>query len=393
MMNTTDLYPTGLLAPDVVPESAQQTAAWQALATVIDPEIRQPITTLGMVSAVEFSETDDITVVIRLTIAGCPMQDTIHNDVAKALARVAAGEVSVRLTSMTPEQRVALQENLTANRPRNPFGKESLTKIYAVASGKGGVGKSTITANLAVGLADQGLSVGLIDADIHGFSIPGLLGITTKPTKVQDLIMPPVAYGVKVMSIGMFLDTDQPVAWRGPMLHRALEQFVTDVYWGDLDVLLIDLPPGTGDIAISTAQLLPTAELLVITTPEHTAAQVAARAGQLSTQTDQPVSGVIENMAPMRLPDGTTIDVFGSGGGQAVSERLTQVLEQDVELLGSIPLDPVLRADSEQGTPTIVTSPASGAGQALGGIVAKLASTPRGLSRRKLPVTARHTRH
>lgn len=391
-MNPTELHPAGLLAPDVKPESDEQIAAWRALTTVIDPEIRQPITSLGMVSAVEFNENSDITVVIRLTIAGCPMQDTIHNDVATALARVTAGEVSVRLTSMTPEQRVALQENLTANRPRNPFGKESLTKIYAVASGKGGVGKSTITANLAVGLAAQGLSVGLIDADIHGFSIPGLLGITTKPTKVEDLIMPPLAYGVKVMSIGMFLDTDQPVAWRGPMLHRALEQFVTDVYWGDLDVLLIDLPPGTGDIAISTAQLLPNAELLVITTPEHTAAQVAARAGQLSTQTDQPVSGVIENMGPMQLPDGTFIDVFGSGGGQAVSDRLSHVLEQDVPLLGSIPLDPVLRADSEMGTPTIVASTESGAGQALGDIVARLASTPRGLSGRKLPVTPRHTK-
>ncbi|MDN6533424.1 MAG: Mrp/NBP35 family ATP-binding protein [Yaniella sp.] len=391
-MNPPELHPAGLLAPDVKPESEEQIAAWRALTTVIDPEIRQPITSLGMVSAVEFNENRDITVVIRLTIAGCPMQDTIHNDVATALARVTAGEVSVRLTSMTPEQRVALQENLTANRPRNPFGKESLTKIFAVASGKGGVGKSTITANLAVGLAAHGLSVGLIDADIHGFSIPGLLGITTKPTKVEDLIMPPLAYGVKVMSIGMFLDTDQPVAWRGPMLHRALEQFVTDVYWGDLDVLLIDLPPGTGDIAISTAQLLPNAELLVITTPEHTAAQVAARAGQLSTQTEQPVSGVIENMGPMQLPDGTFIEVFGSGGGQAVSDRLSHVLDQDVPLLGSIPLDPVLRADSETGTPTIVISPESGAGQALGDIVARLASTPRGLSGRKLPVTARHTK-
>lgn len=392
-MNPTDLYPTGILTPDVAPDSAKQAAAWKALATVIDPEIRQPITTLGMVSAVEFNETDDVTVTIRLTISGCPMQDTIHNDVATALARAADGQVSVRLTSMTPEQRVALQENLTEDRPRNPFGKESLTKIYAVASGKGGVGKSTITANLAVGLAARGLSVGLIDADIHGFSVPGLLGITAKPTKVEDLIMPPIAYGVKVMSIGMFLDTDQPVAWRGPMLHRALEQFVTDVYWGDLDVLLIDLPPGTGDIAISTAQLLPNAELLVITTPEHTAARVAARAGQLSTQTNQPVSGVIENMGPMQLPDGTVLDVFGSGGGQAVSARLTSVLEQDVPLLGSIPLDPVLRADSENGTPSIVASPESGAGQALGDIVATLAGTPRGLSGRKLPVTARHTQH
>lgn len=392
-MNTNDLHPSGVLAPDIAPTTGPQIAAWQALAGVIDPEIRQPITALGMVASVEFDEHDNATVTIRLTISGCPMQDTIHADVSKALADVTAGQVHVRLSAMTPEQRVALQENLTASRPKNPFGKESLTKIYAVASGKGGVGKSTITANLAVGLANRGLSVGLIDADIHGFSIPGLLGITTKPTKVQDMIMPPVAYGVKVMSIGMFLDTDQPVAWRGPMLHRALEQFVSDAYWGDLDVLLIDLPPGTGDIAISTAQLLPNAELLVITTPEHTAAQVAARAGQLSTQTGQPVSGVIENMGPMQLPDGTVIDVFGSGGGQAVSSRLSDVLAQDVPLLGSIPLDPVLRADSEAGTPSIVASPESSAGKALGDIAAALAQSPRGLAGRKLSVSIKHPGH
>ncbi len=385
---TTDLHPGGVLAPDIVPETPQQIAAWQALAKVIDPEIRQPITALGMVASVDLNQAG-ISVTIRLTISGCPMQDTIHKDVASALEGLAEGSVHVQLTTMSPEQRVALQDNLTASRPRNPFGKGSLTKIFAVASGKGGVGKSTITANLAVGLAARGLSVGLIDADIHGFSIPGLLGITAKPTKVQDMILPPIAHEVKVMSIGMFLDTDQPVAWRGPMLHRALEQFVTEVYWGDLDMLLIDLPPGTGDIAISTAQLLPNAELLVVTTPEHTAAQVAARAGQLSTQTEQPVAGVIENMGPMQLPDGTMIEVFGSGGGEAVSTRLSHVLDQQVPLLGSIPLDPVLRADSEHGTPCVVQSPTSAAGSALDEVVTRLAGTPRGLAGRKLPVTPR----
>ena len=386
MTASSDLYPGGVLAPDSAPTSDRELQAWQALQDVIDPEIRQPITALGMVAAVEFSG-DDVAVAIRLTIAGCPMQDTIHRDVATALGAVTDGNVAVRLSSMTPEQRVALQDHLTAARPKNPFGPDSLTKVYAVASGKGGVGKSTITANLAVGLAQRGLSVGLIDADIHGFSIPGLLGVDSKPTKVQDMIMPPLAYGVKVMSIGMFLDSDQPVAWRGPMLHRALEQFITDVYWGDLDVLLIDLPPGTGDIAISTAQLLPTAELLVITTPEHTAAQVAARAGQLSTQTNQPVRGVIENMGPLQLPDGSFLEVFGSGGGRAVSERLRDVLGQPVPLLGTIPLDPTLRSDSEAGTPTVEVSPKAAAGQALQLIVDQLATTPRGLSGRKLPVS------
>ncbi len=386
MTDSTDLHPGGVLAPDRVPHSPREVQAWRALDAVIDPEIRQPITVLGMVAAVEFTH-EDIAVTIRLTIDGCPMQDTIQADVAAALQSVTEGRVTVTLTTMTPEQRVALQDHLTASRPKNPFDTDSLTKVYAVASGKGGVGKSTITANLAVGLAQRGLAVGLIDADIHGFSIPGLLGVTTKPTKVEDMIMPPIAYGVKVMSIGMFLDSDQPVAWRGPMLHRALEQFITDVYWGDLDVLLIDLPPGTGDIAISTAQLLPTAELVVITTPEHTAAQVAARAGQLSTQTNQPVAGVIENMGPLQLPDGSFLEVFGSGGGQAVSDRLSSVLDQRVPLLGSIPLDPVLRADSEAGTPSVVASPKAASGQALDKIVTQLATTPRGLAGRKLPVS------
>src|SRR5690625_1929971 len=191
------------------------------------------------------------------------------------------------------------------------------------------------------------------------------------------------------MSIGMFLDADHPVAWRGPMLHRALEQFVTEVYWGDLDMLLIDLPPGTGDIAISTAQLLPNAELLVVTTPEHTAAQVAARAGQLSTQTEQPVAGVIENIGPMQLSDGTVIDGFGSGGGQAVSAARSYVVDQQVLVLRSLPLHPVLRADSAHGTPCIIQLATSAAGSALAEVVARLAGTPRGLARTKLPVTPR----
>lgn len=363
------------------------------LAGVIDPELRRPITELGMLGDVTVTDTDEGTVLrvqIRLTVAGCPLRGTIHDDVTAALDGLdGMARVDVDLTVMTPEQRAALKDQLTAGRPANPFGPETLTRIFAVASGKGGVGKSTVTANLAAGFAARGYSVGLIDADIHGFSIPGLLGVDQAPTRMEGMILPPVAHGIKVISIGMFLDTDQPVAWRGPMLHRALEQFVTDVYWGDLDLLFIDLPPGTGDIAISAAQLLPSAELLVVTTPQHAAAQVAARAGQLSTQTQQPVAGVIENMAAMTLPDGTVLDLFGSGGGQQVSERLTEALETPVSLLGSVPLDPVLRADGDAGEPTMLAHPDSPAATALDQVVTALASRGRGLAGRRLPVSPR----
>ncbi|MCK1812431.1 Mrp/NBP35 family ATP-binding protein [Micrococcus sp. XM4230A] len=258
-----------------------------------------------------------------------------------------------------------------------------------MASGKGGVGKSSVTANLAVALAARGLAVGLIDADVHGYSIPGLLGVTGTPTKLDRMILPPVVRDVKVISIGMFLDADRPVAWRGPMLHRALEQFVTDVHWGDLDVLLVDLPPGTGDIAISTAQLLPASELLVVTTPQHAAAQVAARAGQLAEQTGQTVAGVVENMGPMTLPDGTVLDVFGTGGGAEVAERLSGVLGTQVPLLGTVPLDPALRAGGDAGDPVVVSAPESPAGRALAEIAQRLAVRPRGLAGRPLPFTPR----
>jgi len=384
----TDLHPTGVLAPEVSPESAREIQAWKALAKVIDPEISQPITKLGMVAAVEFSG-ENIEVVIRLTISGCPMRETISADVTRALEDLVSGNVTVNLQSMTKEQRLALQDDLTGARPKNPFGKDSLTKIYAVASGKGGVGKSTITANLAAGLARTGLSVGLIDADVYGFSIPRIMGISTKPTKVQDMILPPVAHGVKVMSIGLLVAKDQPVVWRGPMLHKALQQFITDTYWGDLDVLLVDLPPGTGDIAISSAELLPDAQLLVITTPESTSSDVAARAGQISIQTHQPVAGVIENMGPMELQDGTVVNIFGSGGGIAVSEHLTSVLEKDIPLMATIPLDPTLRSDSEKGIPSVIASPNCSAASALSKLVHELASAPRSLFGRKLPVSPR----
>ena len=378
----------GLHVPEV--RTGLERRALERLAAVQDPEIRRPVTELGMVESVVETAPGALEVTVLLTIAACPLRGSIQADVTAAVADVpGCASVDVKVGVMSPERRLALQDALRDARPANPFGEGSLARVLAVASGKGGVGKSSVTANLAVALAARGLAVGLIDADVHGYSIPGLLGVTASPTKLDRMILPPVVRDVKVISIGMFLDEDRPVAWRGPMLHRALEQFVTDVHWGDLDVLLVDLPPGTGDIAISTAQLLPASELLVVTTPQHAAAQVAARAGQLAEQTGQAVAGVVENMGPMTLPDGTVLDVFGAGGGQEVADRLARVLGADVPLLGTVPLDPALRRGGDAGDPVVLAEPDSPAGRALGAVAERLAVRPRGLAGRRLPVAPR----
>lgn len=364
-----------------------------ALATVIDPELRRPITELGMVESVESSDVGQVHAVVRLTIAGCPLRETITRDVTQALETLdGVTGVSVELTVMTAEQRAELKERLKGAGPERgiPFNDESsLTRIYAVASGKGGVGKSSITVNLACALAAKGLRVGIVDADIYGFSVPGLMGITQSPTRVDEMILPPVAHGVKVISIGMFVAGNQPVAWRGPMLHRALEQFLGDVYFGDLDILLLDLPPGTGDVAISVAQLLPKAEILVVTTPQAAAADVAERAGAIAVQTGQTVAGVIENMSFLTLPDGSTMELFGSGGGQILAKRLSQSVNSTVELLGQIPLDVALREGGDVGMPIVLADPDSAAAQALLSIAGKLSVRPRGLAGMKLGVTPR----
>jgi ATP-binding protein involved in chromosome partitioning len=278
-----------------------------------------------------------------------------------------------------------------------PFGPGSLTRVIAVTSGKGGVGKSTVTANLAVALAARGLAVGLVDADVHGFSIPGLLGLvnpdgtTAQPTRIDEIMLPPVAHGVKVISIGMFLQRsggDAPVgavAWRGPMLHRTVQQFLTDVYFGDLDVLVLDMPPGTGDIAISVGQLLPNADVVVVTTPQAAASDVAVRSGLVARQTGQRVAGVIENMAAMTLPDGTELALFGSGGGADVADALSQP-DAPVAVLGSIPLSPALREAGDAGLPLVVAHPDDPAARAIEGIADALAATPRGLSGRSLTI-------
>ncbi len=309
-----------------------------ALATVEDPEIHRPITELGMVKSREVR--DGVAyVAVFLTISGCPMRDTITARVTDAVGRVpGVTSVEVELDVMSEEQRKTLRETLVGRDEREiPFAQPgSLTRVYAIASGKGGVGKSSMTANLAVHMAQSGLSVGIVDADIYGHSIPRILGATDSPVMVEGMIMPPQAYGVRVISMLPFKPGGvwQPVAFRGPMLHRALQQFLADVWWGDLDVLLLDLPPGTGDVAISVAQLLPNAEVVVVTTPQTAAAEVAIRAGMLSQQTKTRVTGVIENMSSFPCPHcGEPMDLFGSGGGQLVSDTLTKELGYDVPLM------------------------------------------------------------
>lgn len=370
-----------------------QEAVSAALATVIDPELRRPITELGMVESVAISDGGHVSLAVLLTISGCPLRDTITADSRAALAAVpGVTGVDVELKVMSQAQRDALKELLRgAGGQRGiPFNQAgSLTKVFAVASGKGGVGKSSVTVNLACSLAARGLRVGIVDADVHGFSVPALMGITQAPTRVDDLILPPVAYGVKVISIGMFVAGNQPVAWRGPMLHRALEQFLTDVYFGDLDALFLDLPPGTGDIAISVAQLLPKAEILVVTTPQSAAADVAERAGAIATQTGQKIAGVVENMSYLDLPDGSRMDLFGSGGGALLAERLSATVSGNVPLLGQIPLDIKLREGGDAGTPIVLAEPETAAAKALTGIAEKLAAKPRGLADMKLGLQPR----
>jgi ATP-binding protein involved in chromosome partitioning len=372
-------------------QTARLEAVRRALDTVIDPELRRPITELGMLKDVAIDDGGNVTVEVLLTIAGCPLRGTITEDVRRALEPLTGvAEVTVLMDVMTPAQRNELKDRLQAGGRGNPFADPaSLTRIYAVASGKGGVGKSSVTVNLACAMAAQGLRVGIVDADVYGFSVPGLMGITQAPTQVDEMILPPVAHGVKVISIGMFVTGNQPVAWRGPMLHRALEQFLTDVYFGDLDALFLDLPPGTGDVAISVAQLLPASRLLVVTTPQSAAADVAERAGSMATQTGQQVAGVIENMSWLELADGSRLEVFGSGGGRTLADRLSASLGTEIPLLGQVPLEQRLREGGDNGLPIVLDDGGAGrspAAVALRSIAEGLAATPRGLAGRSLGI-------
>jgi ATP-binding protein involved in chromosome partitioning len=371
-----------------------------ALATVNDPEIKRPITDLGMVDALEVDDTGKVSVTVLLTVAGCPLKDTITRDVNAAVAKVpGVTGVDLQLGVMTPDQRSQLQTTLRDGQAQReiPFARpDSLTKVYAIASGKGGVGKSSVTVNLALALAAQGQKVGIVDADIYGHSVPAMLGVADhRPTQVEDLIMPvPTASGVSVISIGQLKPRrDQVVAWRGPMLDRALVQMLADVYWGDLDALLLDLPPGTGDIAISLGQHLPNAEVIVVTTPQEAATEVAERAGTMASMMHQRVIGVVENMSYLACPHCAAegkdhrLEVFGSGGGARVAATLSARFGYDVPLLGAIPLDLALREGGDTGKPVIEADPTSTSAVALRAVAAALAGRGRNLAGMQLGLT------
>jgi ATP-binding protein involved in chromosome partitioning len=384
----------GMTSPDLEQINA-------ALATVNDPEIRRPITELGMVESVDVDASGGVSVKVLLTVAGCPLKDTITREVTAAVEKV-PGVTGVDLTLgvMSGEQRSGLQEQLRGGQAQReiPFGRpDSLTKVYAIASGKGGVGKSSVTVNLASAMAKQGLKVGIVDADIYGHSVPAMLGVgDVRPTQVEDMIMPvPIGTAsgtdISVISIGMLKPRrDQVVAWRGPMLDRALVQMLSDVYWGDLDALLLDLPPGTGDIAISLGQHLPNAEVVVVTTPQEAAAEVAERAGTMASMMHQRVVGVVENMSYLPCPHcgpEHRLEVFGSGGGKRVAQTLSGRFGYDVPVLGEIPLDLSLREGGDAGTPIVDTRPDSPAAVELTKVAAALSGRGRGLAGMQLGLT------
>ncbi|MGH3353142.1 MAG: Mrp/NBP35 family ATP-binding protein [Nocardioides sp.] len=365
-----------------------------ALATVQDPEIKRPITELGMVDSVSIDDAGVVSVKVLLTVAGCPLKDTINRDTTQALESVdGITGVELELGVMTNEQRTSMRESLTGGQAQReiPFAQPgSLTKVFAIASGKGGVGKSSVTVNLAVSLAQQGLKVGIVDADIYGHSVPAMLGVAdSRPTQVDDLIMPvPTASGVSVISIGMLKPRrDQVVAWRGPMLDRALVQMLSDVYWGDLDALLLDLPPGTGDVAISLGQHLPNAEIVVVTTPQEAAAEVAERAGTMAEMMHQRVVGVVENMSWLVLPDGSKMEVFGSGGGQRVADTLSQRFGSKVPLLAQIPLEQTMRESGDAGKAIVESDPTAESAKVLAEVARTISGRGRGLAGMQLGLT------
>ena len=323
-----------------------------ALGKVIDPELRKPVTELDMVRGIAI-DGGDVTVRIALTVAGCPLRSAFEEQVDREVGSL-PGVASVRLAFdvMTPEERSALTTKLRGGRPRDDkaIQLEPSTRVIAVASGKGGVGKSTLTVNLAAALSSLGRAVGVLDADIYGHSIPHMLGLRQKPVLVDRLMIPPVKHDLKLMSIGFFLDDNEPLMWRGPMLHRALEQFLQDVHWGDLDVLVVDMPPGTGDVSISLGQMLPRAEALIVTTPQPLAQEVASRAASMALKTGMQLAGVVENM---------TSEVFGTGGGERLAAQL------GVKLLARVPLDARLREAADAGVPLVLSDPGSEPAQAV----------------------------
>ena len=344
-----------------------------ALAKVIDPELRQPVTELDMVRDVTI-EGGDVAVTIALTVAGCPLRSSFEDQVREHVASLPGVEsVGLSFTVMTAEERTALSAKLRGPVEEKGIKLPATTRVLAVASGKGGVGKSSLTVNLAAALAQLGHEVGILDADIYGHSIPHMLGISQRPVVVDKLIVPPVAHDLRLMSIGFFLDDNQPVMWRGPMLHRAFEQFLQDVHWGDLDVLVVDMPPGTGDVSISLGQLLPRAEVVIVTTPQPLAQEVAIRAAEMAQKTGMQLLGVIENM---------TSEVFGSGGGERLAAQL------GVPLLGTVPLDARLRESGDRGEPVVIADPESEPARAIAAIAATLDTSRAGGFTRTLPLVS-----
>jgi ATP-binding protein involved in chromosome partitioning len=343
----------------------------EALGRVIDPELRRPVTELGMVRDIEI-DGGRVSLTIVLTVAGCPLRSSFEDQVAEHVGSLSGVEsVELRFDVMSPDERSALTTRLRGGAPERGVQLPATTRVLAIASGKGGVGKSSLTVNLAAALASLGQEVGILDADIYGHSIPHMLGISQKPVVVDQMIVPPVAHGLRLMSIGFFLEDNQPVMWRGPMLHRALEQFLQDVHWGEIDTLFVDMPPGTGDVSISLGQLLPRAEAVVVTTPQPLAQEVASRAAMMAQKTGLRVVGVVENM---------TSEVFGSGGGARLAGEL------GVPLLGSVPLDVRLREAGDEGTPLVLADPDSEAAQALLEIAQVIDASRAGGFTRTLPL-------
>ena len=339
---------------------------YQRLSKVIDPELGRSITDMGMIVSIEAvpraqSDEDslaayDVVVQVELTIKGCPLSETITNQIKGAVASYPDARLTphIEVSSMSKEKLSHLVEGLKEARRTNPFSKKGVkTRIFAIASGKGGVGKSSVTANLAAAFAALGYDTAAIDADIYGFSLPGIFGVHTQPTNLNGMLMPVTAWGVKLMSIGMFTGADRAILWRGPRLQRSLEQFLSDVWWGEPDVLLLDLAPGTGDMAISVAQTLPNAELVVVTTPQPSASDVAVRAGLVALQVPMKVRGVVENMSWFDH-DGEHLHIFGEGGGERVSERLSEALHYEVPLLAQLPLETDMRTTAESGRPVVL---------------------------------------
>ena len=344
-----------------------------AIEKVQDPEIHRSLGELGMVREISVAD-GAVAVTVALTIAGCPLKDTLTNDVTAAAMSVdGVSSVDITFTSMTDEERAALTADLrggTAQQREIRVARPgSKTRIIGVSSGKGGVGKSSVTANLGIALAKQGKHVGIIDADVWGFSIPKMMGIDRSPTVIDDMLLPPEGHGVAVISMDFFVQPDQAVVWRGPMLHKALEQFLVDVHWGDLDYLLIDMPPGTGDVAISISQYLPKSEILIVTTPQPTAQRVAVRAGLMARKVNQDIIGVIENMSWFTGDDGKQYEIFGAGGGEALAEDL------DVPFLGKVPLVTAIREGADEGRPISVVEPEGEAAAAFNRVAAQIVET------------------